>query len=72
MDREGEGDMDNKITYEEMEAMYRKVSEGSIKPDLVYSNLKNLQNLYGHEQVEEWLNDGTIVFLTKEDLDVTP
>lgn len=52
--------MDN-ITYEKMEKMYRDAASSSNKPDLSWTTIPNMRAIWGDEQVDAWIADGTII-----------
>lgn len=51
------------ISYKEMESMYNEVSKSTVKPDLTVTNLETARAIWGDEQVDAWIADGTIKFL---------
>jgi hypothetical protein len=48
------------MDYEGLERMYREVNEFDIKPDLAFTTLSSMRAIWGDEQVDEWIKDGTI------------
>lgn len=55
------------IRYEEMDALYRRLTESSTVPDLILTTIKDLVFVFGQEQVDRWITDGTIQLLKKEE-----
>lgn len=54
------------IKYDDMVKMYEEISSFNSSPNLSIVNISCAQDLFGDEQVEEWIADGTIRFLSEE------
>lgn len=53
----------DRLSYEEMERMYREAAESGSSPDLAFINIESARSIWGDEQVEMWIADGTIRFI---------
>ena len=55
------------ISYEELDALYRRRVETSTVPDLILATIGGVVFLFGQEQVDRGIADGTIQLLKKEE-----
>jgi hypothetical protein len=54
------------ISYEELNRMYREANlSGTAAPDLLFTNIKSLQAIYGKKQVNKWIKDGTVKIIAE-------
>jgi hypothetical protein len=67
-------DAGGKITYKEMEAIYRKASEGNVFPPYALTTESSIRRIFGDEVVDRGLADGTITYfhLEEEEEDAIP
>lgn len=54
------------ISYEDLEKAYHQASQGFAEPSFVVTTMSRVRDLYGDEQVDKWIEDGTIRVMDEE------
>lgn len=53
----------DKPNYEDLERLYNEASTGNVEPQFAVTNLSSARQVWGDEQVEAMIEDGTIRFM---------